>query len=95
MIHGKMQKPIQNQWEKVLGKKLILALQLRLLPCSRICSVEVDYGVKKVKSCGISIEQGILNMSDAIVLHLPVNLLLSVEVQFQNVNSFRGKLCKE
>ena len=34
-------------------------------------------------------------MSDAIVSHLPVNLLLSVEVQFQNVDSFRGKLCKE
>ena len=34
-------------------------------------------------------------MSDAIVSHLPVNLLLSVEVQFQNVNSFGGKLCKE
>ena len=53
MIHGKMQKPTQNQWKKVLGKKLILALQLRLLLCSRICSAEVDYGVKKVKSCGI------------------------------------------
>ena len=34
MVHGKMQKPTQNQWKKVLGKNLILALQLRLLPCS-------------------------------------------------------------
>ena len=34
-------------------------------------------------------------MTNAIVSHLPVNLLLFVEVQFQNVDSFGGKLCKE
>ena len=31
-------------------------------------------------------------MSNTIVSHLPVNLLLFVEVQFQNVDSFGGKL---
>ena len=34
MIHGKIQKPTQNRWKMVLGKNLILAFQLRLLPCS-------------------------------------------------------------